>query len=109
MKWEIWGPVFAPSLPILTLLLQAIGKKLLARINNIPDEKQRRQATAEEHAAEMERLALMQEQLTGILEKQQAQTDELKKTNAAVRALAKRFDAVDQTLAGVNDFITPLT
>ena len=39
----------------------------------------------------------------------QTAADEQKKTNTAVRALAKRFDAVDQTLAGVNDFIAPLT
>ena len=65
MNWNIWTPVFTALAAAAVLIVKALASKVVARINSVPDEKQRRQYNKEEHAellSEIKRLASLQEE-----------------------------------------------
>ena len=98
MNWELWGPVFTCAALALPPIIQALAKKALARINNIPDDKTRREATAAEHALEMERLTEIQGKLDEMASALQVAVVE----NAALRAQSaareKKIAALEKQL-----------
>jgi len=101
MNWAIWGPAFTALALIVPPLIQAAGKKLLARINSIPDERQRRQATADEHALEMQELAEHRAQHEAMLEAITELSANL--TAAQAEAMANRLDNRELRAQSVQD------
>ena len=94
MNWETWGPVFTALALVLPPIIQTAAKKLMARINNIPDEKQRRQATAEEHVLEMKELAEHRTQHEAMQKTLEENTKALTARDREIKALRIERDAL---------------